>query len=310
MKLFSPILLLAMIFSLLNISCVHYFSRHKKHKKNSMALISPVHNSKAKGWVHFRKMEHGRVLVTAKISGLTPNKKHGFHIHRYGDCRENGRYAGPHLNPYDGEHGSLDSEERHAGDMGNLMADSSGVASYKEVVDICLRKLGGRSIIVHAGEDDLMTQPSGNAGPYIGCGVIGYTMKQKELNLTESAPAGKSSSVKKVVSPAPVPVPAVKPSGVKKAVSPAPVPSKPKSSGVKKAVSPAPVPVPAVKPSGVKKAVSPAPVPSKPKSFGVKKVVSPAPKTKSAIKKVSTPGKRSSSETVPETKKPLEETNN
>ncbi len=279
MKLFSPVLLLAMIFSLLNISCAHYFSRHKKHKKNSMALISPVHNSKVKGWVHFRKMEHGRVLVTAKISGLTPNKKHGFHIHQYGDCRENGRYAGPHLNPYDGEHGSLDSEERHAGDMGNLMADSSGVASYKEVVDICLRKLGGRSIIVHAGEDDLMTQPSGNAGPYIGCGVIGYTMKQKELNLTESAPAGKSSSgVKKVVSPAPAPVPA-----------PVPAP----------APAPAPVPVPA-----------PAPVSAKPKSSGVKKVVSPAPKTKSAIKKVSTPGKRSSSETVPETKKPLEETNN
>ncbi len=152
-------------------------------------MIAPVNGSKVEGWVRFRKMDCGQTLIKAKITGLTPHKKHGFHIHKYGDCRENGKYAGSHFNPHDYEHGSLDDEERHLGDMGNLIADKNGVAFYKEIVDICPRKITGRSIIIHANEDNLTSQPTGNAGPYIGCGIIGYVkpLKQKaELSQQQS----------------------------------------------------------------------------------------------------------------------------
>ncbi len=160
------------ILSLLNISCVH---KHKHIKKESMALISPVNNSKVQGWVRLKKIDYGQTLVTAEIKGLAPNKKHGFHIHQYGDCRENGKHAGGHFNPYDNKHGSLYSEEKHEGDLGNLKSNNDGVAVYKKVMDICVYTASGRSVIIHANADDLISQPSGNSGPYIGCGILGYT---------------------------------------------------------------------------------------------------------------------------------------
>ena len=172
---------LTVTFSFLNISCAHYFHRKHKHKKDSLAVIYPVNDSKVKGWVHFQKLENKQVLVRAKISGLEPNKKYGFHIHKYGDCRENGKNVGKHLSyDPDSPHGSPDSEEKHMGDMGNVKTGKKGVAVYKQALDICMRKIGGRSIIIHANEDDLKSQPSGNAGPYIGCGVIGYVKKSNK----------------------------------------------------------------------------------------------------------------------------------
>ena len=183
----SIFLLLTITFSCLNISCAHYFFHKHKYKKDSLAVISPVNKSKIKGWVHFQKTEDKQVLVRAKISGLEPNKKYGFHIHKYGDCRENGKNAGGHLGAYKGvPHGAPNSEESHMGDMGNLIAGKEGTAVYKEVLDICMRKIGGRSVIIHANEDDLKSQPSGNAGPYIGCGIIGYVQKSHQ---TEKKPA-------------------------------------------------------------------------------------------------------------------------
>ena len=170
-----PVLLLITTFSFLNISCAHHYRKHKKkYKKNSLAVISPVNKSTVQGWVRFHKQEDKTTLVTAEVKGLAPNKKYGFHIHKYGDCRENGKNAGSHLNPYDNRHGSSHSEERHTGDLGNLVADKKGNAVYKNIVDICAYKTGGRSVLVHANEDDFQSQPAGNAGPYIGCGVIGY----------------------------------------------------------------------------------------------------------------------------------------
>lgn len=177
----SIFLLLTITFSCLNISCAHHFFHKHKYKKDSLAVISPVNESKIQGWVHFQKTEDKQVLVKAKISGLKPNKKYGFHIHKYGDCRENGKNAGGHLGSYKGvPHGAPNSEENHMGDMGNLTSGKKGTAVYKEVLDICMRKIGGRSVIIHANEDDLKSQPSGNAGPYIGCGIIGYVQKSHQ----------------------------------------------------------------------------------------------------------------------------------
>ncbi len=164
--------------SFLSVSCAHH-KRHKCHKKEGMALMNPVNKSQVRGWVHFKKIRKKAVLVRAEITGLTPNKKHGFHIHQYGDCRKDGQNAGAHWNPKGHPHGSADNKKRHWGDLGNLTADSKGKAVYEKEVKMCFRKAGGKSVIVHAHADDLKSQPSGKAGPYRACGIIGYVQPKK-----------------------------------------------------------------------------------------------------------------------------------
>ncbi len=140
------------------------------------ARIEPTTGNTVNGQVKFVQKK-GRVHITAKINGLTPGK-HGFHIHQIGDCGNNGLAAGGHFNPNVAPHGSPDgdAEHRHAGDLGNLEADKHGKAHYNSFDDIL--ELDGpnsilnRSVIIHANADDLATQPTGNAGGRIGCGVI------------------------------------------------------------------------------------------------------------------------------------------
>jgi Cu-Zn family superoxide dismutase len=102
---------------------------------------------------------------------------HGFHIHEFGDCSApDGSSAGGHFNPSDKNHGALLDTDRHAGDMGNIIADASG-NSHMEFIDKILTLNGEKSIIekgliVHKNVDDLKTQPTGNAGPREACGTI------------------------------------------------------------------------------------------------------------------------------------------
>jgi Cu-Zn family superoxide dismutase len=129
-----------------------------------------------KGVVTFTKVEGG-VKIVADVEGLTPGD-HGFHIHEFGDCSSaDGTSAGGHFNPHGNPHGGPTAEKRHAGDLGNLTADDAGKA-HLEWVDphMVLEGHGsilGRSVIVHAKADDLTTQPTGNAGARVACGVIG-----------------------------------------------------------------------------------------------------------------------------------------
>ena len=185
--------LLIIIFSFLNISCMHRY-KYKKMKKAGVAVVSAVNESKVKGWVSVHKIKRKEVLVKAKITGLKPNKKYGFHIHQYGDCRDNGKNAGKHLGSHKegSKHSSPDSKEKHMGDLGNLIAGKDGIAVYEKTLNMCMYKLGGRSIIIHANEDDLKSQPSGNAGPYIGCGVIGYVNKNLLKNDKHPVDSGSS----------------------------------------------------------------------------------------------------------------------
>lgn len=127
------------------------------------------------GTVTFMQQQNG-VRIIADVAGLTPGK-HGFHIHEHGDCSAaDASSAGGHFNPTNTKHGGPDSEERHAGDLGNLDADKSGFAHYDRV-DTVISLQGpnsiiGKSIVIHADEDDLKTDPAGKSGPRIGCGVI------------------------------------------------------------------------------------------------------------------------------------------
>ena len=112
--------------------------------------------------------------VTAEISGLSEGNK-GFHIHQYGDCTAaNGTSAGGHFNPEGMDHAGPTDAIRHMGDMGNITANAQGNAMI-DYVDktIHINMILGRGVIVHNGEDDLSSQPSGAAGPRVACGVIG-----------------------------------------------------------------------------------------------------------------------------------------
>ncbi len=177
------------------------FCKYRK-SKNAVSLIFPVNNSKVKGWVQFTNTEGKKVLIKAEVSGLKPDQKHGFHIHQYGDCRDNGQNVGNHFNPYEVKHGAPHQKEKHLGDLGNLKSNKKGIAFYQETMKMRVKKLIGRSIVVHADTDDLKSQPSGNSGAYIGCGVIGRlpsTEKTKKVDSKTTPPVKTVSDKKKEV---------------------------------------------------------------------------------------------------------------
>lgn len=142
----------------------------------AVAVLNPTAGNNVKGIITFEKVDDG-IKVVAHAENLTPGK-HGFHVHEYGDCSSaDATSAGAHFNPTAMHHGAPTDANRHAGDIGNIEADSSGTA-HLEWVDKMMTFDGpnsiiGRSVIVHANEDDLKTQPTGNAGGRVACGVIG-----------------------------------------------------------------------------------------------------------------------------------------
>lgn len=139
------------------------------------ASLKAASGSKVKGTVQFMPETNG-VRVVANLEGLKPNSKHGFHIHDKGDCSDpKFKSAGDHWNPDHKKHGGPDSPEHHAGDLGNIKADATGHASLDQVVGWLKGSemaISGRSVVLHQKADDLKTQPSGNSGDRIACGVI------------------------------------------------------------------------------------------------------------------------------------------
>jgi len=152
-------------------------SGHEAEITHAVAVLHPTQGSAVSGRVTFTSVLGG-VKVVAEVTGLTPGK-HGFHIHEFGDCRAaDAASAGGHFNPAGKAHGTPSGHERHAGDLGNIEADPAGNARL-EWVDPLITLGGphsiiGRSVILHANEDDLTTQPTGNAGARVACGVIGF----------------------------------------------------------------------------------------------------------------------------------------
>jgi len=144
----------------------------------AIAVISPTQGNIVTGTVTFTQ-EGKSIHVVAALTGLKPGGKHGFHIHEFGDCSApDASSAGGHFNPMGNMHAGPDQSKRHAGDFGNIVADANGNGNLDLVVDnITMGKdtadILGHAVIVHIQEDDLKTQPTGNAGARIGCGVIG-----------------------------------------------------------------------------------------------------------------------------------------
>lgn len=147
----------------------------------AVVMLNPTTGQTANGLVRMAQ-EGDRVVVRARVSGLTPNSEHGFHVHEKGDCSApDASSAGEHLNPQGKSHGAPHGDH-HAGDLPSLKADAAGVAATSFEVKGTLLGAGasdlmGKALVVHADPDDYMTQPSGNSGKRIACGVIASPVK-------------------------------------------------------------------------------------------------------------------------------------
>ena len=141
------------------------------------ASLQPTKGNQTSGTVTFVEVG-GRVRVNAVVVGLKPGREHGFHVHEAGDCSSgDGMSTKGHFNPLGKPHAHFSTAERHAGDMPALRADANGRAEANFELDVMTVSPGaasvvGRGLIVHADPDDYKTQPTGNAGARIACGVI------------------------------------------------------------------------------------------------------------------------------------------
>ncbi len=123
--------------------------------------------------------KNGAVTFVAKIAGLKPGI-HAIHIHEKSDCSAaDGSSAGGHWNPTFKKHGKWGDSEYHKGDIGNFIADKNGNGTITLTTsEWCIgcgdatKNILGKGLIVHAGADDFITQPSGNAGARVACSAI------------------------------------------------------------------------------------------------------------------------------------------
>ncbi|UHQ20497.1 superoxide dismutase family protein [Lysobacter sp. KIS68-7] len=148
---------------------------------HAQANLASASGSLVSGRVEFDPMGDG-VHLTGTIGGLQPNSVHGIHVHEKGDCSAaDASSAGGHFNPAGSAHGRASSTTHHAGDMDNITAGADGTAAIS--IHLAGVTLGGgaandianRALVVHAAADDYTTQPSGNSGARVACGVIRIT---------------------------------------------------------------------------------------------------------------------------------------
>lgn len=140
------------------------------------ATLAPTAGNRTVGTVTFTP-NGDKVRVNAKVTGLAAGG-HGFHIHEKGDCSAaDATSAGGHFNPSNKPHGNPATGEHHGGDMPMLQADASGNATLDATLDTITIGSGpngivGRAVVVHKDPDDFKTQPTGNSGARVACGVI------------------------------------------------------------------------------------------------------------------------------------------
>ncbi|KAL4335667.1 hypothetical protein GQ457_07G042360 [Hibiscus cannabinus] len=150
--------------------------------KKAVAVLKG--NSKVEGVVTLTQEDDGPTTVNVRVTGLTPGL-HGFHLHQYGDTTNGCMSTGAHFNPNSMTHGAPEDEVRHAGDLGNIVANADGVAEAT-IMDKQIPLSGpnaviGRAFVVHEVEDDLgkggleLSLTTGNAGGRLACGVVGLT---------------------------------------------------------------------------------------------------------------------------------------
>lgn len=146
--------------------------------KQAVANLASASGSLVSGRLMLVPMGDG-VHISGEIGGLQANSSHGFHIHEKGDCSAaDASSAGGHFNPAAQPHGRSGHGAHHAGDSDNLVADAQGVARVDaHFAGVSLgggaaNDIAGRALIVHAAADDYSSQPAGNAGARVACGII------------------------------------------------------------------------------------------------------------------------------------------
>lgn len=139
------------------------------------ASLAGAAGSNVSGNVSFQE-DNGALTVTASVTGAPPGE-HGLHIHANGICEGDFTSAGGHFNPANTDHACPPATPRHAGDLGNITigADGSGtltVTVRNATLAEAANSVVGKAMILHAGTDDCQTQPTGDAGSRLACGVI------------------------------------------------------------------------------------------------------------------------------------------
>lgn len=144
------------------------------------AVISGTYpDTTVSGTAKFDTSKNGKVKMRLDITvAAKAGKSVAVHIHEHGDCGDNGKMAHGHWNPTNAQHGKWGQGSFHSGDIGNVKLDAKGKGTLSLETDLWTlggkadKNILGKAIIVHGGVDDFTTQPTGNAGSRIGCGVI------------------------------------------------------------------------------------------------------------------------------------------
>ena len=148
----------------------------KSKPKHFEAVLAPTAGNSVAGTIEVTAVSDG-VQLQGRLTGLEPGSTHGFHIHEHGDCSApDAMSAGGHFNPNGQPHGPQ-TGPHHAGDMPALKADDNGVAKAAFILRGVTVSAGpdsvlGKALIVHKDPDDYTTQPTGNSGARIACGVV------------------------------------------------------------------------------------------------------------------------------------------
>jgi superoxide dismutase, Cu-Zn family len=151
---------------------------------DAVAQIAPTQGNTVTGSLALAQSPQG-VRISGAVQGLKPDAEFGFHVHEKGDCSApDGSSAGGHFNPTQAEHGNPTGGAHHAGDMVNIRSNGEGVAQVDTtaagttVHGDPATDVMGKAIVVHESPDDYATQPSGNSGKRVACGVIAAASAQ------------------------------------------------------------------------------------------------------------------------------------
>lgn len=145
--------------------------------ESANATLRAKSGSSVKGSVSFRHdAEKKGLVISVEASGLEPGL-HGFHIHETGDCSgDEASNAGEHFNPENNQHGDADNASSHAGDLGNIRVADDGTVQHRVFSKVLTftgeTSVVGKAVVIHQQADDLQSQPSGNAGKRVACGVV------------------------------------------------------------------------------------------------------------------------------------------
>ncbi|MBW3563744.1 MAG: superoxide dismutase family protein [Acidobacteria bacterium] len=169
--------LVTFTFALFVVSTLVACMSSRQPTAKAVATLEGRSGSTAQGVVTFLEWPNGSVDIEISLSNVPPGV-HGFHIHENGNCSAaDGSSAGDHFSPHGMPHGAPTDGQKHAGDLGNVTANRNGrvsttVRSHVLSAHEGTNSVANRAVVLHADPDDLTSQPSGNAGARIACGVI------------------------------------------------------------------------------------------------------------------------------------------